>query len=490
MANPSKRHQTRTSRLFLELFERRDLLSGTNFALGSLFSSTLSSGLLSSQSNDGSPDTDKSVAHPAAIEQEVLHFSALIDNFLAGMNLQTQATDSSSAVQGTTDLSAADSISSSLVSTTDPLSVTATPVSHHFKHPTLVNNVLTGNDALASTPIASDNDVQDQQSQTSTDNSGQGAQASSDAKTAVPVEVDSHLNDAANNGQRASGYSLPSDNSVDSLPSVTQGTPISLSPSVPTNGIAGGTVQSIGRVSVGDAAVRGSLRGTVADVRPAIVRDLYFSIVPDASRSRTESEATLSHPSATVSTVLLSKPRSVDGLTELDHLGLPSDRQLYLNRAFSGIDWNLPAPANARRDAPLELVASDEVFGQAARREANNSGAGDQGDEEEAEASPVNAPARGEGLLGSPLLFDLDSLAQEAQKFFAQIEQMGQDLAGLLGRTNLLSGLVAIGLAASAIEVARRRKQRAAHGIVLQTCAEPTFTSYPGLGGTWTWEEK
>jgi hypothetical protein len=510
MANPSKRQQPRTSQLFLEAFERRDLLSGTHFLLDPL---------LSLQTSARTPEVkDREVT-----ELQILKSISIIDILLAGTTTpasvdghsQPLPTDTTSAVHGTTAVAGGTAIPASTSttsdstlttsgagsivnptdtsSTTDPLSV-VTPASVQHYQASVVNPVVAEKHASAT-----HNNPQDQQSQatsTTTDEGSMGQgddsqpQASGEAKTGAADLVESYLSDTTNNGERAGGYTLPSDNAVaaSSAEGVTLGTPISLSPTVQMNGTVGGTVPSTGRMGAGDTAGHGAIRGPVADVRAAIVQDFYFSIVQDTSRSRTNSDATLNHRSPDVSPLLLSKARSAE--TELDHVGLPSDRQGILNKAFTGIDWNLPAaPARSGRESPVEVVAADIVFGGAGRLKEDNSGAGERGDEDEVTTSPVTGSTRGAGLLGSPLLFDLDSLAQEAQKFLGQIEQMGDDLAGMLGRTNLLSGLVAIGVAVSALQVARRRKQRAAHGIVLQGGTEKTFTCYPEVGGTWTWEE-
>jgi hypothetical protein len=105
------------------------------------------------------------------------------------------------------------------------------------------------------------------------------------------------------------------------------------------------------------------------------------------------------------------------------------------------------------------------------------------------EETPESASARGAGLLGSPLVFDVDSLAQEAQQFFAQIDQLGQELASSLARMNLSSWSFAVAVAATAIVVARRQAQQTRRGSTRQNGADTAFACYPGLGGSWTWQE-
>jgi hypothetical protein len=102
---------------------------------------------------------------------------------------------------------------------------------------------------------------------------------------------------------------------------------------------------------------------------------------------------------------------------------------------------------------------------------------------EEVDDSSVTGSARGAGLLGSPLPFDLDSLGREAQQFFAQIDQLSQDLASLLARLNLSPWAVAAAVTATAAAVVRRRLRRGQHGLVLTGSEGTEFTFHPGLGG-------
>jgi hypothetical protein len=439
-----------------------------------------SSGLLSAQTSDfdSTPQDTQTAMSPTTIDQQALSLIRVVENILAGATTlapvdsqaQTSTTDTSSAVQGTADL--------------------------------------TSGTTLSPTPVATDNSGQDQQGDTTSSTTDQGnisqgndnqatvadnstakTQASSDAKVAAAESYDT-----TNSGLRTGVYSAPSDIPV-AASSVTSVTPVassSLNSNLQLNSAASGSVQPNGRMVVADTAGRdrSSARAIAADIRPAIVRDLYFTNLQDTSHARTDSDPTSNRSSVDVLTQFLNKSRSTEGLADLDRLGLSYDRLAHLDKALAELEWPAPVSERSRRDAAVNLLASEIVFGETAPLKAQDSGAADQGEENEAAPSPVDASARGAGLLGSPLSFDLDSLAQEAQKFFGQIEQMGQDLAGLFGRTNLLSGLVAIGLAASAFHVARRRKQRTAQAIALQGCTDTTFTCYPGLGGTWTWEEK
>jgi hypothetical protein len=97
--------------------------------------------------------------------------------------------------------------------------------------------------------------------------------------------------------------------------------------------------------------------------------------------------------------------------------------------------------------------------------------------------------ARGAGLLGSPLVFDVDSLAQEAQQFFAQVDQLSQELASSLARMNLSSWSFAVAVAATAVAVAHRQGQQTRRRATRQNGADTAFVCYPGLGGSWTWQE-
>jgi hypothetical protein len=100
------------------------------------------------------------------------------------------------------------------------------------------------------------------------------------------------------------------------------------------------------------------------------------------------------------------------------------------------------------------------------------------------EENTVSASVRGAGLLSGPLLFDLDSLVREAQQFFDQVDHLSQDLGSVLARVSLLSGAVAVGVAATAAAVARRRWQQAHCALVLGGWAGAAFTYYPDLGGS------
>ena len=413
MANPSRRHQPRTKQLFVEIFERRDLLSATHSLLDPLFSSSLSSVLLSLQTGDSTPPAPTTGDQPSG-----------------------STTDTTSTVQGTTDLAdgptgpkagsptpgstpkpgPADPIVllKDIAITKDPLHLAPThaPGKPGPAHPIKVVN--DRNDTPSPKPKAATDNTSAQQDGTTSDTADQGSanqaaaadagdETASDAQTAALDAVESYVTDPANDSERTGVYSIPSDDPViaSSVVSVTPGASNSLSPNVPTNSVAVSSVPSNGKVvGVGDTAGRASVRATAADVRPAFVHDLYFSNALDTSRVRTDFDTTLNRSSADISNLFLSKPRSAESLADFDRIGLLSDRLGRLERALSDNDW--PLPATSRRDYRLELLAIEVAFGDAARLLEDNSGGGDEGNGEEVVASPVSGLTRAQDCSTAP----------------------------------------------------------------------------------------
>jgi hypothetical protein len=554
MANPSRRQRSRTNRLFVETFERRDLLSASHHLLDALSPTFWSAVLDSMQTNDWTPHilriVDQYAAkgpqdfglftvlgkdRPGPHGLDGLAGAVLGSNDLMPPDVLTQdgpgpvetanstiqdSPDSASQTTDSTDAGsnldstlatltisptlligdvASDhhvlSVATTAASTTvDPLSL-LNQIGNITVLPMPVTTITKGHGYQSGTTPSSTNDGNVSQSDASqstvADDSVQGHQTTNDATTGSSATVGTFLASTLNDDPSGSMYSLPSESSAaaSSLLSTTPYGVDSTSAGAQTN-IGLNSLSANARASAGDSAGRdhSNIHSAAVDARATIVHEAYFSNAQDLAHGRADSYTALNRIVTDGATMILSKSRSAENLTDLDHLSLLSDRVGGLDAAFSLSDQDSGATADSRRDSPLEVTATDLLFGRATRLTGEQAGADGQGDEEVA-ASPVNASAHGAGLLGSPLLFDLDSLAQEAQEFFTQIEQMGQDLAGLLGRSKLIAGLVAISLAASAIEVARRRNKRAAHGIVLQGCTGTTFTCYPNLGGTWTWEE-
>jgi hypothetical protein len=324
-------------------------------------------------------------------------------------------------------------------------------------------------------------------------------QAPGDANAVTPSAVDSYFSGPGKDSQRGGGRSLSnSDPSV--APEMTDVTPAggdssSVSRSGQENAVVGGTTNDIsaphGRAGVGDQAnpVGNSTHNTAADAGTNAGRELNPTTGHDSSHGRTE-EMNPPRPSFNVSTPGVGEARTMESTAGSDRLSSASNRHDRPDAAAVGSASKSNPTLFARQPSSLGLVPTDAIV-EARMRPGLESPKGS-GPERapaqgpaffphtnEVEDSPVSASARGAGLLGSPLPFDLDSLAQEAQQFFEQVDQLSQDLASLLARMNVSPWAVGAAVAVTAIAVARRRLQRAQRGVVLDGCA---FGCSSGLG--------
>jgi hypothetical protein len=82
-------------------------------------------------------------------------------------------------------------------------------------------------------------------------------------------------------------------------------------------------------------------------------------------------------------------------------------------------------------------------------------------------------------------LFDLDTLAQEAEQFLAGAGELSQNLATWLGQFHPLSVAIASGVAAAAITAVHRRTKQNSRGPALKSWTESAFGYQPELGGPW-----
>jgi hypothetical protein len=200
-------------------------------------------------------------------------------------------------------------------------------------------------------------------------------------------------------------------------------------------------------------------------------RDFAQANGREASRAHADYEADLHRPSANVATVMITRVQS-------DPQGRMVDKVL----VASGVK---PAAGVVALQAFPELFATSA----GAQDQAEKGGAENLDRAGEVEESPISASAQVAGLLGNPLSFDLDSLAREAQYFFAQIDHLSQDLASMLARINVPSWSLAVAMAFTAAAVARRRFRKTHRGSVVDDHSGTAFACYPELGGSWTWEE-
>jgi hypothetical protein len=317
---------------------------------------------------------------------------------------------------------------------------------------------------------------------------------SSAANAGIQNTLDSSVSGAESNGQQGSALSLSTATSavlsqaVFVPPSTVSA--IGLNDSQPQNLSLGSSATAVSANLAGN-----SIHSTVADVRPTVAGgNLTSSQV--SPRGRTDFE-TNAPPPPNASSLIASEALTTGSSAGLDHRS-GSDQPYVSENASYRPDKPLVS-AGARQGPALELFSIDFIFGEHGQPRQTSSEAHrlerPQAEEpvlvlsqDEAEESAGIATARGAGLLGSPMPFDVDALAREAQQFFEQIDQLSQDLASLLAQMNLPPWSVAVAVVAAAAAVARRRLQRNQRGLVLDGCTGSAFACYPGLGGL-TWEE-
>jgi hypothetical protein len=330
-----------------------------------------------------------------------------------------------------------------------------------------------------------------------------GSQAASAATAQIQGTVDSD-----NNSDQSSAVSLPS--VAPAAVSLTGSVPANAGSGIGLTGnqqpsvLPGGSTSAV--LATNGSAVTGvpansessSLRSAAPDVRPTPGGSLTSGQVP--SRSRGENEINAPPPLSTVPGFITTETQAIASATDPDHLSSVSDSPSVAEHASYRSDLRSLIIAMTRPTPPLDLFSMDLVFAERVQLEQRKPKVRDveQAQAEEpvmvlcagdSEESPGSAVARGAGLLGSPLPFDVDALAREAQQFYEQIDYLSQNLASLLAHMKLPPWGVALAVAAAVAAVARRRSEKNQRGLVLESCTSTAFACYPGLGGSWTWEE-
>jgi hypothetical protein len=307
-----------------------------------------------------------------------------------------------------------------------------------------------------------------------------GADQASNDKQAVTGSTDGLYVDGVDTGgqkthEAARDTSLPADHG-------------SLARSEQASGLVSSTAYSSAdmsaRAGVGDPANRVSTvnRNTAGD-RSNAVRELNFTN-QDASRGRADDGLNTSAPSAGVAT-LVGKVQAPESSTGSDHVGSASSRLISPDGASPAPDSRFTLTPFARRASSGESSPTDLLIDAQAPVVAKNLQARVQDGPDETVDHSVSGLERSAGQVNPSLLFDLEKLAQEADRLFAGVEQMGQDLATILDGVHPLSRAIAVGVAATAITAAHRRFKQKSRGVARERWADGAFACYPGLGGPW-----
>jgi hypothetical protein len=534
MGKQSKRQVFRTIRLHLEAVERRDLLSGMRSLVNlsvvapsspapvvvqtsvlaedsltittATFDSATNTTTSSSQNSDVQPPSSGTNGAASASA------GSLGDTIAGSVNTLTPVVDPSTTAADTSSsspLETAAAIGTSVaLSESVPVAVDLVEVYTLAPLPTLGSSDSTG--SQSGTAGSSDGQGDSSPSASSGSSVGASQDAGSQVSSVATVPIQSAAGSSSNDN-----YSEAS--SVSSLPSAVAAT---VSPTVSAIANAGngtapnGSAQSTMPVAANPTVVLAasksvsssapvssegsSLRSTATDVRPPSSAIPPSSPVPSHGRGDNDITAL---PALSTATGLIPNYVPANGNpTGSDRSSSVSDDASVADHSSSPADLKSLVSAVARSASRVDMFCTDIVFAEQTQlgqgRPKMRDGGQPQGEEpvivlcvgagEEGTGSPV---ARGAGLLGSPLSFDVDALAREAQQFYKQIDQLSQDLATLLARMQLPHWSVAVAVVAAVAAVARRRWQQDPRSLVLEGCVGTAFICYPGLGGPWSWEE-
>jgi hypothetical protein len=496
MGKQSRRYHSRKTPLHLETFERRNLLSGMNHLLSPWLSSPPST-LFMGPTNQGTPFTNQTPAIGPTLEALVqlgasgkggaVQDSTLDNLFVSLKHLDKTSIGSDTApaptppiqqaadnVDTSSQVLASDGTSSSdnLIPATDSQS-DSTPVVPSASDDAHVDasqaiDVSSIHVTASSKPFSAKvaTGVTAVNLKDSHDNQSASTSAQIDVNPEAPrTPIDAYISDASAAGQQDSGKS---NSSADpSAGSAVTGDPSTAQDS----SSAGSSSQQNAMGTSGANSTSTASRGQAIVSSPA-------------SPASNNIHASFNLPTAGVG-----ETRTTESPASLDHANALNNRPDYAATASVGFDSKTAAMLFSRQAAPAEFQNDPIAQGreQIGLQMVRSNGAGktpaqgadlflqtDDGDE-----SSVSGSARGAGLLGSPVPFDLDSLTREAQQFLEQVDQLGQDLASLLTQMNVSPWAVAAAVAATAIAVSRRRSRRTQRALSLDGAA---FGCSAGLG--------
>lgn len=458
MRNLAGRDRSRTTQLVLEAFERRDVLSGIHALLHGLTAIPLSSALLTVQTSDSThvalTTADQNAVSSSTSSSDQGNAGALDDN--AGgaestVSSDTLLTDTVSATTLSTVSATEESTENTLASTGD--TVASSDADSTTSVTTDAGTTSTGTEVIGEDTSSSQDTTATSTANTSDTSLDTSAQTTVDASASTAVST---LMDA-NALVKSTDVAYPT-------AVITEGQPSGSHSPSSTDSTAGPELPAV-------AVDAGKNLTSTASGQVSVLLSSATSTSDYVSRDHADGTTNPNRSSANGAPFFIGKVLSSESSIIPDHLSSLSERQERpLERSSLLADAKLATTGAVRLPSAQELLFIAQPLGARERLEAENpvcvlDTAGEMDD------SAVAASARGAGLVSNPVLFDLDSLVREAQQFFEQIDQLSQDLGSVLARVSLLSGAVAVGVAATAAAVVSRRSQQAQCGLVLNSSA-------------------